>query len=314
MEANKSIKHETLLINDIDNQTLKDLKSTFVNVTLKQDYIDKRRALNDRFILFFLYDSKSFSNSNTALLEESEEWAETVLSLNKKFNSKADIYCIDFTQAEDSLISALVENFDENEKEKIRTTKLPVFALAHPHIPDIEILSSVKSPFNLYNAMETNFKYYNEKFEIEKQETLERAEKLVNSFPVVVIIKGTPMKPYCKFSKTFMNIVKQLRIDYRGFDIFEDDKLRGHMKFLHGFRTFPQFFVNGKLIGGLDVIKDLDEKGELIKLIPEECLFKNTIDKVEKIIKDNEAVIFAKVSNLLYILFIFLLYIKLGYS
>lgn len=53
-------------------------------------------------------------------------------------------------------------------------------------------------------------------------------------------------------------------IDYETFDILSDEEVRQGLKVYSDWPTFPQVYVKGSLIGGLDIIKELKEGGELI--------------------------------------------------
>lgn len=273
-------------------------------VDKKADYMSFRRILTDKFILFFLFE---FECKTEEEIEEKETWLESIVSLSKKFESKLEVYGINYSLAEEALISALIDGY-KPESKNAYTSKLPLFAFAHPHIPEIEIATAISSVSLLYKAVETNYNFYLNGFEKEKTSTLEKAQNIINSYPVVIFIKGTPINPFCKFSKSFMEVIKKHKFNYRCFNIFEDDKIRGYMKFLHGFKTFPQIFVNGKLIGGLDIITELDQKGEFIKLIPQECTYDAVVTKVESLISESNYILFVKVS----LLYLLLLFIQLG--
>lgn len=54
------------------------------------------------------------------------------------------------------------------------------------------------------------------------------------------------------------------RIDYETFDILSDEEVRQGLKEYSDWPTYPQVYVKGSLIGGLDIIKELKESGELI--------------------------------------------------
>ena len=47
------------------------------------------------------------------------------------------------------------------------------------------------------------------------------------------------------------------------FDIFQDEEVRQGMKEFSKWPTFPQLYVNGSFVGGLDICIELDEDGEL---------------------------------------------------
>ena len=43
------------------------------------------------------------------------------------------------------------------------------------------------------------------------------------------------------------------------------------MKFYTNWPTIPQIFINGKFVGGLDVVTEMMEADEFDELIPESC-------------------------------------------
>lgn len=52
-------------------------------------------------------------------------------------------------------------------------------------------------------------------------------------------------------------------VEYDTFDILTDEAVRQGLKTFSNWPTYPQVYVNGELIGGLDIIKELLEGGEL---------------------------------------------------
>ena len=51
-------------------------------------------------------------------------------------------------------------------------------------------------------------------------------------------------------------------VDYGTFDILTDEEVRQGLKVYSDWPTYPQVYVNGELIGGLDIIKELLVSGE----------------------------------------------------
>jgi len=90
-----------------------------------------------------------------------------------------------------------------------------------------------------------------------------RLKSLVNKSPVMVFMKGNPDAPRCGFSRTLVGILNETKISYETFDILEDEDVRQGLKAYSNWPTFPQIYVKGNLIGGLDIIKELKEDGEL---------------------------------------------------
>ena len=60
-----------------------------------------------------------------------------------------------------------------------------------------------------------------------------------------------------------MEILLPFNIPFETFDILEDEDVRQGLKKFSNWPTYPQVYVKGELIGGLDIIKDLKGSGEL---------------------------------------------------
>ena len=80
-----------------------------------------------------------------------------------------------------------------------------------------------------------------------------------------VEIYTTKVCPYCVKAK---NLLKAKDVDYVEHDMTGDDDAReALLKRSNGMRTVPQIFINGQHIGGCDNLYELEEKGELDKLL-----------------------------------------------
>jgi len=95
-----------------------------------------------------------------------------------------------------------------------------------------------------------------------------RLNALVNHAPVMLFMKGTPDAPKCGFSSKIVNILKNDSIKFSSFDILSDEEVRQGLKTFSNWPTFPQLYVQGKLVGGLDIVKEMQEQGELKAMIP----------------------------------------------
>jgi len=106
---------------------------------------------------------------------------------------------------------------------------------------------------------------------ISTEESLhERLEKLVNRSKVMLFMKGLPSSPRCGFSRQICDILNlHTEVSYDAFDILQDEEVRQGLKSFSDWPTFPQLYVNGELVGGLDIVKELQESGELGKLLTE---------------------------------------------
>jgi Grx4 family monothiol glutaredoxin len=90
-----------------------------------------------------------------------------------------------------------------------------------------------------------------------------RLEQLINSAPVMLFMKGTPEAPRCGFSRQMVELLKTTGVPFSSFDILTDESVRQGLKEYSNWPTYPQLYVKGKLIGGLDIARELHEQGEL---------------------------------------------------
>ncbi|KAJ3150282.1 Glutaredoxin 3 [Geranomyces michiganensis] len=97
-----------------------------------------------------------------------------------------------------------------------------------------------------------------------------RLEELVKSNQVMVFIKGTPQQPRCGFSRQLVDLLGGLNVKYGSFNILADDAVRQGLKEYANWPTFPQVYVDGSLVGGLDIVKEMVESGEFQTMVPAE--------------------------------------------
>ncbi len=95
----------------------------------------------------------------------------------------------------------------------------------------------------------------------------EKIEKLINSHKVFLFMKGNPQQPRCGFSAQVNHVLQQLNVDFGSFDILEDEEIRQAVKEYANWPTYPQLYVNGKLVGGCDIVMQMAESGELAKVL-----------------------------------------------
>ena len=66
---------------------------------------------------------------------------------------------------------------------------------------------------------------------------------------------------------TVANILKFLKVDFKGINVLEDEGLRDEIKKFSDWPTIPQLYVKGEFIGGCDIVKEMFDKGELKDLL-----------------------------------------------
>lgn len=95
----------------------------------------------------------------------------------------------------------------------------------------------------------------------------ERIIGLTQSKRVVLFMKGNKMFPQCGFSAHVLGILKEAGVEFDAHNILADGELRQGLKELSNWPTFPQLYVEGKLVGGCDIVSELHENGELAKIL-----------------------------------------------
>jgi Grx4 family monothiol glutaredoxin len=95
-----------------------------------------------------------------------------------------------------------------------------------------------------------------------------KLKRLIESDPVMLFMKGAPDAPQCGFSSSIVQLLNRIGVKFEHFDILMDNEVREGLKEYSNWKTYPQLYVNGKLIGGLDIVRELDENGELLELFP----------------------------------------------
>ncbi|XP_006867505.1 PREDICTED: glutaredoxin-3 [Chrysochloris asiatica] len=118
-----------------------------------------------------------------------------------------------------------------------------------------------------------------------------RLQKLTTAAPCMLFMKGTPQEPRCGFSKQMVEILKKHSIQFSSFDIFSDEEVRQGLKTYSNWPTYPQLYVSGELIGGLDIIKELEASGELDTICPKVPKLE---DRLKVLINQAAVVLFMK--------------------
>ena len=97
----------------------------------------------------------------------------------------------------------------------------------------------------------------------------EKIQSLIKENKVCLFMKGTPDSPQCGFSMAVANVLKHLKVNFKGINVLEDETIRQGIKDYSDWPTIPQLYVNEEFVGGCDIVKEMFEKGELKKLFEE---------------------------------------------
>ena len=104
-------------------------------------------------------------------------------------------------------------------------------------------------------------------FTMSETEILDQIQREVGESRIFLYMKGTPEMPRCGFSNQVVQILNQTGADYGARDILEDPRVRQVLSEWSSWPTIPQLFVDGKLVGGCDIVTEMYQEGELQELL-----------------------------------------------
>ncbi|NOT17562.1 MAG: Grx4 family monothiol glutaredoxin [Sulfuriferula sp.] len=90
----------------------------------------------------------------------------------------------------------------------------------------------------------------------------------VTGHKVVLYMKGTPQFPQCGFSANAVQLLKAAgATDVFTVNVLADNDIRQGIKDYASWPTIPQLYINGEFVGGSDIMKEMAQSGELVKLL-----------------------------------------------
>jgi monothiol glutaredoxin len=84
---------------------------------------------------------------------------------------------------------------------------------------------------------------------------------------IMLFMKGSPSMPQCGFSAAVVGILKEIGVPFASYNILADQELREGLKEYSSWPTYPQLYVDNKLVGGADIVRDLHARGELKRIL-----------------------------------------------
>ena len=99
------------------------------------------------------------------------------------------------------------------------------------------------------------------------EEWTEQIKRDIAENRIFIYAKGEKNAAMCGFSHRVMEIFNQLGVDYNVRNIFSDPQIRPTLCAFSDWPTTPQVFIDGKFVGGCDIVMEMYESGELKKLV-----------------------------------------------
>jgi len=95
----------------------------------------------------------------------------------------------------------------------------------------------------------------------------EQIESAIRENKVMIFMKGNRSFPQCGFSAATVQIFEELGVPFATADVLADPELRDAIKRYSNWPTIPQVFVDGKFVGGCDIVREMYESGELEPIV-----------------------------------------------
>jgi len=91
----------------------------------------------------------------------------------------------------------------------------------------------------------------------------------VKAHKVVMFAKGEKGAPQCGFSNRAMQILDACNVPYEVHNVLAAPGMREALVKYSNWPTTPQVFVDGRLIGGCDIVTEMFQNGDLKKILDE---------------------------------------------
>jgi monothiol glutaredoxin len=91
----------------------------------------------------------------------------------------------------------------------------------------------------------------------------EKIQEVLSTSDVALFMKGTPDAIMCGNSERALGALRRAGAPITAVDILVDGQIREDLSAISGWPTIPQVFVKGELVGGADIVEELERSGEL---------------------------------------------------
>jgi monothiol glutaredoxin len=91
----------------------------------------------------------------------------------------------------------------------------------------------------------------------------DKIKEVLDGSDVVLFMKGTPQFAMCGNSDRALQALRRAGAPVTAVDVLADPQIRQDLSAISGWPTIPQVFVKGELVGGADIVEELEASGEL---------------------------------------------------
>src|SRR5882762_443219 len=97
----------------------------------------------------------------------------------------------------------------------------------------------------------------------------EQIKEVIDGSDVAIFMKGTPAFVMCGNSGRALQALRRAGAPVTAVDVLPDPAIRQELSAISGWPTIPQVFVKGELVGGADIVEELEASGELEETLRE---------------------------------------------
>jgi monothiol glutaredoxin len=97
----------------------------------------------------------------------------------------------------------------------------------------------------------------------------DQIKDVIEGSDVALFMKGTPSFVMCGNSDRALQALRRAGASVTAVDILPDPQIRQDLSTISGWPTIPQVFVKGELVGGADIVEELEQSGELATTLRE---------------------------------------------
>ena len=97
----------------------------------------------------------------------------------------------------------------------------------------------------------------------------DKVKQVIDDSDVAIFMKGTPQFARCGNSGRALEALRRAGAPVTAVDVLPDPQIRQDLTAISGWPTIPQVFVKGELVGGADIVEELEASGELEQTLRE---------------------------------------------
>ena len=97
----------------------------------------------------------------------------------------------------------------------------------------------------------------------------DKIREVIDGSDVAIFMKGTPAFVMCGNSDRALQALRRAGAPVTAIDVLPDPQIRQDLSAISGWPTIPQVFVKGELVGGADIVEELEQSGDLEQTLRE---------------------------------------------